>query len=94
MNNAQRIIKKIVYDFVDPNEYEIFIFGSRAMGTAKKFSDFDIGIKGKKPLSFKTLASIKNALEESDLPFTVDVVDFSLTSRNFKKNALKKIKKL
>jgi len=72
----------------------LFLFGSRANGQARKFSDFDIGIKGKKPLSLKTVALIKEALEDSDLPFEVDVVDMAGAAEKFKKLALTKIKKL
>lgn len=87
-------IKKIIFQFLDPNEYQVFIFGSRATGKAKKFSDYDVGIFGKKPAPWRILAAIEEALEESDLPYKVDVVDFSLVSAGFKKVALSKIKNL
>jgi len=87
-------IKQILLEFLDPKDYRFFVFGSRASGTAGKFSDYDIGILGKTPLSFETLALINEALEDSDLPFRVDVVDFSLVSPGFKKVALSEIKEL
>jgi len=37
---------------------------------------------------------IDEAFEESDLPFKVDIVDFSLVSDKFRKTALSKIKEL
>ena len=40
------------------------------------------------------LAEIEEALEESDLPYRVDIVDFSSVSNDFRKVALTKIKKL
>jgi predicted nucleotidyltransferase len=54
---------------------EIFIFGSRAKGTNKEFSDIDIAIKSPN-LDFTILANIKFDLEESDLPYKVDVVNY------------------
>jgi len=90
----QKEIKEIVFRFLDPKKYQVFVFGSRATDKAKKYSDYDIGIFGKKSVSWQKLALISEALEESDLPFKVDVVDFSLVSSDFKKVALSKVKKL
>lgn len=92
--SALRTIKKIILEFVDQKTYQLFLFGSRASGQARKFSDFDIGIKGKKLLPLKTIALIKEALEDSDLPFEVDVIDLARATEKFKKMALTKIKKL
>ncbi len=91
--NEQRI-KEIISKFIDPDKYEIFIFGSRATGHALEYSDCDIGISGKKALPLRKIALIKEALEESELPFRVDIVDFFMVSDNFKKEALLKVKKI
>ena len=92
--SALRTIKKIILEFVDQKTHQLFLFGSRASGQARKFSDFDIGIKGKEPLSLKTIALIKEVLEDSDLPFEVDVIDLAGATEKFKKMALTKHKKL
>jgi len=91
---AEKKIKEIIYRFLDPKEYQVFIFGSRVLGKAKKYSDYDVGIFGKKSVPATKMVLIEEALEESDLPYKVDVVDFSLVSADFKKVALSKIKKL
>ena len=91
---AEKKIKEIIYRFLDPKEYQVFIFGSRAVGKSKKYSDYDVGIFGKKSVPATKMVLIEEALEESDLPYKVDVVDFSLVSADFKKVALSKIKKL
>lgn len=91
---AEKFIKETIARFLDLREYEVFLFGSRASNRAHRFSDFDVGIKGKKPVPPKILVLIKDILEESDLPYMVDVVDFSSVSKIFKKTALNKIKKL
>ena len=87
-------IKDIVFHFLSPQEYQLFIFGSRATGKAQKYSDYDVGIFGKNQVSWSKIVLIEEALEESDLPYKVDIVDFSLVSANFKKVALSKIRKL
>jgi len=90
----EKEIKEIIFRFLDTKKYQVFIFGSRATGKAKKFSDYDIGISGKDVVSSQVKILIEEALEESNLPYKVDIVDFSLVSSNFKKIALSKIKKL
>lgn len=90
----QKEIKEIIFRFLNPKEYQVFIFGSRVTGKGKKFSDYDVGIWGKKPVPSNTIILIEEAFEESDLPYKVDIVDFSLVSSNFRKVALSKIKKL
>jgi len=59
-------------------------FGSRVQGTAKPFSDLDLAVMGDAPLDFRTLAALKDAFAESDLPFRVDVVDWAATSEAFR----------
>ncbi len=87
-------IRNIIFRFLNPEKYNAFIFGSRAGGGARKFSDYDIGIIGNKPVpSFKKVL-IEEALEESNIPYKVDVVDFSLVSSEFKEIALSKTKKI
>ncbi len=87
-------IKEIIFSFLNPKEHRVFIFGSRITGKAKKFSDYDIGILAKNPVPGYLITEIEEALEESDLPYNVDIVDFSLVSPNFKKVALAKVKEL
>ena len=82
-------IKDILEEFLDPEDYEFFVFGSRADGESQEFSDYDIGISGKRSIPLKTLSLIREAFEESDLPFKVDIVDFSQVSQKFKDQALK-----
>lgn len=91
---AEKEIKKILQKFIDFKKHQVFIFGSRAMGQSRKFSDYDIGILGKKSVALRDLALIDEELEESNLPYRVEVVDFATVSKDFKKIALKKIKRL
>lgn len=84
-------IKKIIFQFIDKSIDKVFIFGSRATNQARKFSDIDIGIEGEKQIELWKMAEIKDAFEESNLPYKVDVVDFALTSKKFQNIAKKKI---
>lgn len=84
-------VKKIIYSFLNPKTDRVFIFGSQVAGKTRKFSDIDIGIKSSKAIPWWKLAAIDEALEESNLPYTVDVVDFNLVSEKFKKVAEKNL---
>ena len=94
IKKPEHIIKNILEKFLDPKDYEFYIFGSRADGQADTFSDYDIGVSGKRSIPLKTLSLIREAFEESDLPYMVDIVDFSHVSQKFRKQALKKTIKL
>ncbi|HLD74020.1 MAG TPA: nucleotidyltransferase domain-containing protein [Bdellovibrionota bacterium] len=66
-----------------PNVH-IFAFGSRITGTPRKYSDFDIALDNGHPIDLSKLTKIKNTLSETDLPITVDLVDYSSVSSEFK----------
>jgi type I restriction enzyme S subunit len=61
------------------------MFGSRIHGTAKPWSDLDLAIKPKSPLDWNLLAEIKEAFQESELPFRVDIVDWNDITESFRK---------
>lgn len=52
---------------------EIRAFGSRVTGRAKRHSDLDLVVVTDAPVSALALAELRADLEESDLPFRVDI---------------------
>jgi predicted nucleotidyltransferase len=84
-------IKKTIFSFVEPQNCRVFVFGSQVTGGARKFSDIDVGIKSSREIPWWKVASIEEAFEESNLPYTVDVVDFNLVSEKFKQVAKKNL---
>lgn len=87
-------IRDIISSYLPGGDCEVFIFGSRASGRARKWSDIDVGIAGKQRVPLSALGLINEALEKSHLPFKVDVVDFSRVPEDFKTEALKEAVKL
>ena len=87
-------MKKI---FITPDDYkilanlfqtlscEVLVFGSRTKGTQQTFSDLDLCLKAKNPIELIDIAALKEALSDSDLQFTVDVIDYKSLSESFKK---------
>lgn len=69
-------------------DLKIYLFGSQADQTAKISSDIDIAIESSLPLDLAKLGKIKEILEESELPSTVDIIDLKRVSSTFRKNVL------
>jgi len=85
----KKSILRAIGDHLSLADYAVFLFGSRSTQRSRKVSDFDVGLLGKQPIDFGTLAKIESEIE--DLPVEVDFVDFSEVSESFKEIALKKI---
>lgn len=66
----------------------VFLFGSRARGEAHPASDIDIGVLPEEPLPRGLLAELREALEESAIPQTVDLVDLSEADPEFRARVL------
>ena len=81
------LLRPIVRKHLPDSAYQVFIFGSRAEGTNRKFSDVDIGILGPNPVPSRTLFAIEDELEESDIPYLAQVIDFTTVEEKFKKVA-------
>jgi predicted nucleotidyltransferase len=55
-------------------EASVFLFGSRARGDAKPYSDIDIAIRSERPLR-RRLTIARDTIERSAFPYKVDLVD-------------------
>ncbi len=64
---------------------EVWAFGSRAKRNAKPYSDLDLALITRQPLSLDQLATIADAFATSDLPIRVDLVDWASISQSFRK---------
>jgi len=71
-------VKRILAEHVP--DCEVRAFGSRVVGKAKVYSDLDLAVICQGDLSAECLRHLKEAFEESDLPFRVDVLDWNRTS--------------
>jgi predicted nucleotidyltransferase len=52
------------------------VFGSRATGRARRYSDLDLAIDTGRRLTLDEIARLNEAFSESDLPYRVDLVDW------------------
>jgi predicted nucleotidyltransferase len=63
---------------------KVILYGSRAMGNYRTGSDIDITLISGEDFSFSDLLRLKGELEDSNLPYFVDVSIFSkLNNNNF-----------
>ena len=76
-----QIVREILQRYVP--DREVWAFGSRAKWTAKEFSDLDLAIIGDTPLSIALTADMKEAFQESALPFKIDIVDWANITPSF-----------
>ena len=78
----RQIVREILQRYVP--DREVWAFGSRAKWTAKEFSDLDLAIIGDTPLSIALTADMKEAFQESALPFKIDIVDWASITPSFR----------
>ena len=64
---------------------KFYIFGSRAKGTYKEYSDIDIAVDlNNKKLDTDILGRILIKFQDSTLPYEVDVIDLNSIDEKFK----------
>ena len=76
------IVKSILARHV-PNA-TVWVFGSRATGKAKQFSDLDLCVKAPCAMSLDLTSAMAEDFAESDLPWKVDIVDWWSISEGFR----------
>lgn len=83
LETVQQILKKHL-----TNDIFVWVFGSRATGRVKEYSDLDIALQQEngQRLEFELLVNLMDDFEESNLPYKVDVIDYNVTSGIFKQN--------
>ena len=81
----QRQIKEIVSKNL-PQGTRVFVFGSSVR--EDNFHDVDLGVIGGK-IDDKTINQIKDQLEESNLPYLFDVINFNQAETKFRAKILK-----
>ena len=68
---------------------DVYLFGSWAHGRPTQASDIDIGILPRRPLPPRVLSTLREQLEESHVPYRVDVVDLAATDDLFRQAVIR-----
>lgn len=82
MVNIEEKHLKILRDILKKYPYTFYTYGSRATGKNRKFSDLDLCYKEKIPA--KIILQLEEELDESDIPFRIDLVFWNDMSESFK----------
>ncbi len=84
-----RQIREVILSRLKGYRFQLYLFGSQAKRQAGKTSDIDVGILPNTPLPKGLLSEIREELEESHIPYPVDLVDLSRSSPEFLQNVRK-----
>ena len=77
------ILRDVLREYL-PAGARAFVFGSRAHGRARRYSDLDLALEWDRPLGLALIGAIAEALSESDLPYKVDIVDLAVVDPSFR----------
>lgn len=81
--------KRIILAGLSGHPADVFLYGSRAKGTARRTSDIDVAIMPKAPLPSWLLSVIREALENSAIPYQVDLIDLTTADPSFRERIQK-----
>ena len=89
-NEQFQILYQIVVSPLKSHGATVWIFGSRARGDHKPFSDIDLMYEtsDNSPLPIGFISHLREEIEESRLPLKVDLVDFQDMADAYKMTAL------
>ncbi len=77
-------VRDMVLAALGGRKARVWLFGSCARGDWMNSSDIDVAIDAAEPLSATLLADLREALEESTIPYDVDIVDLATANPKFR----------
>ena len=70
-----RLVLSILRAHLTPST-QAWVFGSRATGRARRYSDLDLAIDAGRCLTLDEIGRLTEAFSDSDLPYRVDLIDW------------------
>ena len=75
----------ILHKHLDGTSIKAWLIGSRARGEQRTMSDIDFALQHPQhPIDRTFIAQLADDFEESEIPYTVDIVDLQEATPNFK----------
>ncbi len=87
--NALFRLKDMVLESLKNQNVGVVLFGSRARGDNRFYSDVDIGIIPHGAFDKTRITILREKIEESTIPYKVEIVNLEEASEDFKKEILK-----
>jgi predicted nucleotidyltransferase len=81
----QKIIKNICKTVFENAQVEVVLYGSRARNTPREGSDIDLAVISNCDLQSE-VSKFRERLDESTLPYMIDVIELRDVSEPFKEN--------
>lgn len=81
-------LQKLVNSYTRPLAVKVYLFGSRAKGKEHRLSDVDLALLPTQPLPLGFIANLKEKIEESTVPYSVDIIDLSQVDDAFREKIL------
>ena len=70
-------VREITLQVLGDRDVRVYLFGSSVTGRVRRSSDIDVAIDPLGALPSALLAELRERLEESEVPYDVDIVDLS-----------------
>ena len=84
-------LKGEITTFFEDEDVKIVLFGSRARGDNNPAADIDIGLIPSGELDNTRIALLHEKIEDLNIPYKVEIVNFAEVSESFKKEALRQV---
>lgn len=82
-------LKNLVLEILKDEKVKIILFGSRARGDNNIASDVDIGLIPYGKIGKNKIVLLKEKIEDLNIPYKVELVNFLEISEDFKKEVMK-----
>ncbi len=89
MHSDLEKVKRVVLRGLEGTPVRVYLYGSFARGQAVRTSDIDVAVLPEQPLRPGVLARIREALDESTVPYPVEVTDLSEAPLSFREQVLR-----
>ena len=81
-------IRQLVLEELRGQRVRVYFFGSRAKGVSTLGSDVDVAVEGLGPENRAIIRRLREKLEESTIPYKVDVIDLDQVGDEFRQSVL------
>lgn len=82
-------IRQIIMANLRGYPVRVYLFGSHASGRAVRTSDIDVAVSPDGTLPAGLLSRIREEIDNSNVPYKVDLIDLSQTEEAFRQRVLK-----
>jgi predicted nucleotidyltransferase len=82
-------LRRIVLDALAEHDVAVYLFGSMATGPVRHASDIDVAILPREDLPPAFLALLADNIEESTIPYDVDLVDLRTVDPSFREKVMR-----